>query len=211
MRVNASLCNSGEDFQMATVKKQYFLDLMTSRKFSMRGLAKKLGMGHSQLSLMLSGDRKMQLEEAAKLSQIFGVPLHEIALAAGVNTRPVSGKRVHVIGFAGADGNVTLNPKDVVERTDAPPNMPDTCVAVQIRATEGQNAWANGWLAFLIPNDEVDLNSIERLSFCKIKDGPIVVATVRRGYHPSTFNLSGFVSRTNVVLDSATPVLLIRP
>ncbi|AAQ54947.1 cI-like putative transcriptional regulator [Burkholderia phage Bcep22] len=195
---------------MAKVKKQYFLNLMESRKLSMRGLAQKMDMQHSQLSLTLSGQRKMQLEEAAQLSQIFGVPLAEIAVAAGVDIRPTSGKRVNVIGFVGKDGSVTLHGKDVVERADAPPNLPDGCVAIQFRTADSPLAWQDGWVAFLHPNGDVTPESFGRFSLCKIKDGPTVVATPKRGYRDGTFNLSGPYSRENVPLESATPLLVCR-
>jgi transcriptional regulator with XRE-family HTH domain len=195
---------------MSKVKKKYFLDLMEGRKLSLRGLAQKMDMQHSQLSLTLSGQRKMQLDEAAKLSQIFGRPLAEIAVAAGVEVRPTSGKRVDVIGFVGKDGTLTINPKELIERADAPPNLPDGSVAIQFRTNESPLEWMDGWVAFGQQGDAVSPESYGRFSMCKIKDGPIVVATPKRGYREGTFNLSGPYPRENAPLDWACPLLICR-
>lgn len=200
----------GVECSMASVNKQYFLNLMQGRRLSMRGLAQKMNMQHSQLSLTLNDQRKMQLEEAAQLSQIFGVPLHEIALNAGIDVRPTTGRRVNVIGFVGREGVVTMNPPDTIERTDAPDGLPEGCVAIQFRTAETPLSWMDGWVVFCHPNGGVSPESYGRFSICQIKDGPAVVATIKRGYREGTFNLSGPYTRENVPLEWAAPLLASR-
>jgi hypothetical protein len=195
---------------MPNVNKQYFLDLMAGRNLSMRNLAAKLGMKHSQLSLTFSGVRRMTLDEASQLSSVFGVALHEIVMAAGVSVRPAKGRRVNVVGFVGREGVVTVNPKDVVERTDAVPDLPESCVAIQFRTGDTPLSWMDTWIVFFSPIDVVSPDALGRFSVCKIKDGPIVVATPKRGYREGTFNLTGPSTQESVVLDWATPLLLCR-
>lgn len=174
----------------------------------MRGLAQRMGMQHSQLSLTFNGQRKLSLDEAAQLSQIFGVPLSDIAMNAGVSVRPTAGRRVSVIGFVGNDGVVTMNPPDVIERADAPCDLPDECVAVQCRTADTPLSWMDSWVMFCRPASEVDSQVVGRFSLVKIKDGPVVVATVKRGYRDGTCNLAGPYQRENVVLDWATPFIV---
>lgn len=193
------------------MNKNYFLDLMASRRLSMRGLAQRMGMGHSQLSLMFNGERNMKLEEAAQLSQILGVPLHQIVTNAGVSARPVLGRRVPVVGFVGKDGVVTMNPPDVYERTESPEELPEDTTAVQCRTAGTPLEWADGWVAFFRKAGGVDPEAIGRMSFVKIKDGPYGLATIKRGYQPGTFNLTGIMSRQNVALECASPVIILRP
>ena len=50
-----------------------------------------------------------------------------------------------------------------------------------------------------------------QLSLCKIRGGPVVVASARRGYADGSHNLGGLHTRENAHIDHATPVLLIRP
>lgn len=196
-----------------TVNKDYFMNLMASRRLSMRALAQRMGMQHSQLSLTLSNQRKMTIEEAAKLSQIFGVPLHQIVLNTGVEVRPASGRRTSVIGFVGKEGTVTLNQPETIERADAPDDLPDDAVAVQFRTAESPLDWSDGWLAFFrkVNGDGVEPDAIGRLAFCKMRGGPSTIATVKRGYQPGTYNLTGFMQRQNVPLEYATPILVMRP
>ena len=49
-----------------------------------------------------------------------------------------------------------------------------------------------------------------RFSIIKIKDGPWVAATIRRGYRAGTHNLTGPYAQDNVALEAATPVLVTR-
>jgi len=195
---------------MSNVNKQYFLDLMTARKLSMRGLAKKLGMQHSQLSLTLSGQRRMQLDEAAALSQTFGVPLHDIVVAAGIESKPSTGKRIGVAGYLTRDGTVVMHPKETIERTEAPCALPESAVAIQFRTSESPLSWMDAWVAFYVPRDTIAPECIGRFSVCQIKGGPVVVATPKRGYHEGSFNLSGPVTRENVELVWASPLLVCR-
>lgn len=193
------------------MNKTYFLDLMAARRLSMRGLAQRMGMKHSQLSLTFSGDRKMQLEEAAQLSQMLGVPLHQVVTNAGVAVRPAVGRRVPVIGFIGQDGTATMHGPEVFERTEAPEDMPDDTAAVQCRTTGTPLDFCDGWVAFFRKSEGFDPEAIGRLSFVRIKDGPQGLGTIRRGYQPGTYNLTGIMSRQNVTLEQASPVIILRP
>lgn len=193
------------------MNKQFFLDLMAARRLSMRGLAQRMGLQHTQLSLTFSGQRKLQLEEAAQLSQILGVPLHQIAVNAGVSVRPIAGRKVQVIGFVGKDGAVVHTHQDFGERTEAPDDMPDDVVAVQCRTAGTPLEWIDGWVAFFRKPDNVDTTAIGCMSYVKVAGGGSGLATVKRGYQPGTYNLTGIMERQNVVLESASPVILIRP
>ena len=192
---------------MSTVNKQYFLDLMAARKLSMRGLAKRMEMNHSQLSLTLSGQRRMQLDEAAALSDVFGVPLHDIALAAGIDSRPAAGKRVTVTGFVGGDGTVTGGAYD---RTDSPLALPENAAAIQFRTADTPLSWMDAWVCFYVPRDTVAPDAIGRFCIASVAGGSMVVATVKRGYTEGTYNLSGPHTANNVQLDWAAPLLFAR-
>lgn len=193
------------------MNKEFFIGLMSGRRMSMRGLAQRMGMQHSQLSLTLNGQRKMTLDEAAQLSQIFGVPLHQIVTNTGVSVRPFSGRRTKVIGFVGKDGMLAMNPTDVIERAETPEDLPDDAVAAQFRTAESALDFCDGWVAFFRQTDGIDPDAIGRLAFVKIKGDGHAISTIRRGYQPGAYNLSGFVNRQNVHLESASPVLVIRP
>lgn len=196
---------------MGELNRRYFEALMSDKRMSLRALAAQMGMGHSQLSLTFSGARKLQLDEAAQLSNIFGVPIHEIVENAGVLVRSNSGRRVSVVGAMRGDGTVEMYGPDVVERTAAPGDLPDDALAVQCRTAGSMLDYVDGWVVFFRQPGGVAPDALGRFCFCKIKDGPMTLATVRRGYSNGHHNLTGFVSRENVTLEHASPILLIRP
>lgn len=192
------------------INRRYFDNMLADRRLSLRGLAAKMGLGHSQLSLTFSGARKMTLEEAAQLSNIFGEPIHKIVENAGVAVRPSSGKRVNVIGNMIGDGTVSAYNPGTIERTSAPDGLPEDTVAIQCRTIGSPNEWMDGFVFFCRQTSRVETEAIGRLSYCKIKDGPAVIAMVRRGYVEGTYNLSGPFQRENAALEWAAPIVITR-
>lgn len=195
---------------MSDVNKRYFESLMQAHDLSLRSLAKRMGMTHSQLSLAFSGDRKLQLQEAAQLSSIFGEPIHRIVEAAGVSVRPFNTSRVSVIGAMQGDGTVDLYGEDVIERTSAPEGLPDDGFAIQCRTGGSPLDWLDGWVFFCRKADGVESAVLGRFAFCQIKDGPACMASVRRGYRENSFNLRGPFSADSVKLNRASIVVFTR-
>jgi transcriptional regulator with XRE-family HTH domain len=191
---------------MSELNRRYFDALLAERKLSLRALAAKMGMNHSQLSLTFSGGRRMTLDEAAQLSNIFGVPLHKIVENAGVTVKPTNGRRVPVIGVVRGDGTVELYDGSTIERTTVPEEMPADSVAVQCRMSGTQLDWMDGFVMFCRKTDDVDPASLGRVCLCKIKEGAVVVGLVRRGYRENTANLAGPFHQDSVVLEWASPI-----
>jgi transcriptional regulator with XRE-family HTH domain len=184
---------------------------MAEKRFSLRSLATKMGMTHSQLSLTFSGARRMQLDEAVKLSQLLGVPLSSVAANAGVDSNFSVSRRVRVIGALHGSGEVEVYDSSVIERTTVPEGLPDEVVAVQARTLDSPLAWMDGWVFFCMPpNGGVDPGVIGRFCVVACEGGPALVALVRRGYREGTYNLSGPVPRESQRLTWATPVLMTR-
>jgi transcriptional regulator with XRE-family HTH domain len=191
---------------MSEINKSYFENLLANKRISMRALADRMGMSHSQLSVTFSGKRRMQLEEAVTLSEIFGEPLTRIIEASGVPVGPVSGARLTVVGAAIGDGTVSH-----IDETQAPsvgvPELPEDAIAIQCRTSESALAWMDGWILFCSKPSGVHGDSLGRFCFLKIKDGPAVLATIKRGYEEGTVNLSGPYSAENVRIEWATPII----
>lgn len=177
---------------------------------SLRALAKRMGMSHSQLSLAFSGDRKLQLDEVAQIASIFNEPIPRIMANAGVAIDPTGNSRVSVIGAMQGDGTVTMHPEGVIERTDAPEGVPEDGSAVQARCTGSTLDWMDSWVFFCNHTTGVDPAVLGRFALCKIHDGPFVMASVRRGYREGTYNLRGPFTADSVTLDSAAIVLATR-
>lgn len=195
---------------MSELNRRFFDSLMAEKKLSLRALASRMNMNHSQLSLTFSGARKLQLDEAAELSNIFGVPLHKIVENAGISVKNPGGGRVKVIGAVRGDGTVEVHEAGTVERTSAPEDVPKGSVAVQFRTTGTALDWADGWVMFCKEPDGVDPGYLGRVCLCKVKDGPVAIAMVRRGYRENTVNLAGPFTQESATLEWASPILWTR-
>lgn len=195
--------------RMSEVNRRYFEGLLEGKRMSLRGLAKLMGVSHSQLSLTFSGDRRLQLDEAAQLSTIFSVPLHKIVEAAGVTVHSMAAHRVSVVGFMNGDGTVTMY-DDTVERTTAPEGVPMDGIAVQARTSGTALDWLDAAVMFCPKPNGIDPSITGRLALAKIKDGPTIVGGIRRGYRDNTYAVRGPYVDESVRLEWATPVLISR-
>lgn len=195
---------------MTEVNRAYFESLMAQRKISLRQLAEKMGLAHSALSITFSGSRRMQLEEAAQLSNIFGVPIHEIIDNAGVSARPISSTRVNVVGALRGDGRVEKIGGKTTERTSAPAGSPEGTEAIQARTADTPLSWLDGAVFFFVPSEAIHPDSIGRLCYLKIHDGEHVIAAIKRGYREGTYNLSGPYTKENAKIDWAAPIRMTR-
>lgn len=191
------------------VNKPFFLDLLRDRRMSLRTLAKRLDILPSQLSLTFSGTRRMQIAEAVKIAQVLGAPINEVMVNAGIEEARTDRRRAKVIGFMNGKGEIEPCPIDSTDRTLIPEGLARECDAIQARTSETPLAWADGWVFFTNGKHEPE-ELVGRFVRTKIKDGPEVLATIRRGYEPGTFNLSGMTNLVSQRLEWAAPILLTR-
>lgn len=193
-----------------SVDRRYFESLMGDRRMSLRALASRMGLSHSQLSLTFSGSRRMQLDEAVRLSQIFGVSLPEVASHAGIEGAERAGRRVNVIGVLRGNGTVERYSTGDMERTICPDGMPSEVQAIQARTADTQLAWMDGWVFFFNLDEQMQAGAIGRYCLAQVTGGPMVISTLRRGYENGAFALSGPYPSENARLDWATPILITR-
>jgi transcriptional regulator with XRE-family HTH domain len=191
------------------INRRFFETHMQEKNLSLRRLANMLELGHSQLSLTFSGQRRLQINEAVALANIFGVPLYRVIEAAGVSVRK-PGKRVPVIGAVKGDATVEMYPKGLIERTTAPEEMPDDTVAVQCRSAGGSLEWLDRSVLFARKPEGIDPTVLGCLCLAKIKDGPVVLSLVQRGYTERGNSLRGPFVQDNAILEWATPIQMVR-
>lgn len=193
--------------KIGRINRKYFEERMRERNLSLRKLAAMLGIGHSQLSLAFSGGRKITLNEAAQMSQIFGVPIHTIIENLGVFIQPVGARRAKVVGVVHGDGLVVTLGSLAADKVTAPDHLPNRAVAVQLRTAGTKLGWLDGSIMFCSEPEGVAAEAVSRLCLVKVQGGPIALAHVARGYHPGTYNLAGMFDLNDAILEWATPVL----
>lgn len=189
------------------MNKQFFDDLLVSRSLSLRQLAKRMDVLPSQLSLTFNGKRRMQMAEAVRLSQLLGASLNDVIAAAGITG--TTARRCRVVGVLGGDGMVSTVEGDAIERVMVPDGMPEEVNAIQARTSDSPLAWMDGFV-FFVNGEQAPQELLDRFSLVRLEDGRQVLATLRRGYTPGTFNLSGFTPLQNQRVAAASPVLLTR-
>lgn len=189
------------------VNKAFFDDLLVSKSMSLRQLAKRMDILPSQLSLTFSGKRRMQMAEAVRISQLLGAPLNEVMASAGIVE--ATARRCKVVGVLNGDGFISEVDKDSIERVMMPDGMPAEVVAVQARTAESPLAYMDGWVMFC-NGEHAPEEMLDRFCSVKLTDGRQLLGTIRRGYSPGTFNVSGNVPLLNQRVTVASPVLLTR-
>lgn len=182
---------------------KYFERQLQRCGITLRGLGRRMGMGHSQLSLTFHGKRRMQLEEAATLAKIFGVTLAEVAQHAGITLTP-SEKMARVVAYMSGDGHV--HPFDG-GKVRMPVGLPTDTVAIQARTADTPLAWMDGWLMFARRSTTVDPDCVGR--FCWVSTGQAEsIGTLRHGYLPETYCLSAPGVIDSQPLEWASPILV---
>lgn len=190
------------------INRRFFDGLLADRGMSLRQLGRRMGMTHSQLSLTFSGARRMQLDEACQLADIFGITLNQVAMNAGVAGASRAGRQVNVIGALRGNGEVELSDSGTMQRTLCPEGMPPDVEAIQARTTDTPLAWMDGWLMFFDPTDRSQSQADGRLSYIRLADGRHVIATCRRGYAEGSSRLSGPFNSEDEQVVWATPILI---
>ena len=189
------------------INRRYFDTLLAEHSLSLRGLAKRMDMNHSQLSLTLSGARRLQLDEAAKMAEVFDQPLTTIAANMGIGA-DLARARINVIGALNGDGEVVPIPGDIRERVAVPASIPQQSVAIQARTEGTALSWLDGTVSVCRDLPAADGEVLGRICWVKLADGREVYSMVRRGYLAGTYNLSGPYTEESARIAWAKPVIL---
>lgn len=193
----------------AAINTRWFKERMADRHLTQRKVAKSLELDPAAISLLLRGQRRLQMDEAAEMAQLLGVPLNEVLVAAGIDPEAGAKGAVSVVGWVDDSGEVHMKRPDGPRKVAAPMGMPEAAVALRYQ-TRGPT---DGWMAFYVPATEVPADAIGQMCVVKLasKDGGIFIRAVKRGYGRGLYNLVGLQleqgSLDGVQLAWAAPVL----
>ncbi|SMF02702.1 Helix-turn-helix [Tistlia consotensis] len=197
------------------VQSAWFLRRLSEIGETQRALARFLEADPSTVSKMLSGVRRIRLEEAEQLSRFLRVPLLEVLEHAGVSAEGLApeGHLVPLVGRIDGAGRV-LPDRSLDERIELPlgggaarhPGL----VALRL---EDPESLMDGWTFFYAPSERVEAAAVGRLAVVRSRGGRGErLAVVETGDRLDSFRLDRFDGRrVTVRLASAAPVMLIRP
>ena len=208
--------------QRNQVDKDWFHRRLQDGKKSVRGLARHLELDPSAVSRMLSGQRKMGIDEATAIARFIGEPVNEVLSHAGVSDGTGVSMSTSIMLSATIDesGNIssleepTILPQDVVDRAYAAISHQrrDKVFAAQVRSETGPLAALDDAVMFYIATEIIEPAAIGTLSVCETADGRTLLAKVEKARKTGEATLRFASDDTvEVVLKSATPVVAIIP
>lgn len=206
--------------QKQKIDKDWFISKLESQQKSVRGMARHLGIDAGSASRMLSGKRKMRMDEANAIATFLAAPVSEVLRHAGVSI-DLDGKPTGILLAA------TINEKGKLERLSDPKPLPQVVIdraqdaikradgpviAAQVRALSGPfQIWDDAIVLFEHTND-VDPSAIGALAICRTYDGEQVMARIENARKTGEARLVGADGKAkDVVLQTATPVIAIIP
>ena len=210
-----------EETGMTEVDKKWFFQKLDERQKSVRGLARHLSIDPSAASRMLSGTRRMKMEEANEIALFLGVSLSDVLNHAGVSIeRDGTPTRILLAAIINETGSVERLkeprplPQAVIDRAKAAVRdlVEGQVIAAQVRAASGPlSIWDDAVILFS-HTDEVETAAIGVLSICRTRGGEQIMAKVERARKTGEARIqtaSGAIEET--LLDTATPVLAVIP
>jgi len=203
------------------IDKEWFMEKLHDQKKSLRGLARYMEMDPSSLSRMLSGERRMRMEEAAAIARFLGAPVSEVLQHAGVAI-DLDGQPTRIILAAIITENGAIErlkeprplPPGFIERAQAAIRTHGNgrVVAAQVRAATGPLALWDDVVILFGHTDAVEHDAIGQLSVCRLHEGDQILAKITRARKTGeAWIMTVGGGEREVMLQTATPVLAVIP
>lgn len=163
--------------------RHWFREQLASRNMSQRFFAEFLKIDPSAVSYMLSGRRKVTLEEAKKIADLFGVNTTEVMRQAGVlvtdDSRPLP--------LRGFTSNGQIEWLEGEQKTvHGPFDAGRKDYVIQNRTGMGPS---DGWLYFVDGERMDPALGLERLCVLKLGSGEEILGIVKKGYSEGVYNV----------------------
>lgn len=203
------------------INKDWFMGQLHDQKKSVRGLARYMEIDPSAVSRMLSGERRMKMEEAAEIARFLGSPVSEVLSHAGV-AFDLDGQQSRIILAAIVSDTGAIErlpeprplPQNVIERAMAAirPHGNGRIIAAQVRAATGPLAIWDDAVILFGHTERVEPDAIGSLSICRLMSGDQLLARIDRARKTGEARVIDMTSAPReVMLDTATPVLAVIP
>ena len=195
------------------IDKKWFVAKLQEKEITQRKMAAALGVDPASVSVLLSGNRRLQLAEAEVIAQLLNEPVVDVLRHAGVSVEAGSAESVPIVGWIDDENVVHFKRPATGQRTvEAPPGVPSGCVALRYE-TQNTLGSRDGWLIFFVPGSVVDVDALGRWSVVDV-DGKTVLRVINRGHSRGSYKLTshraGIAPGEAGSVRAATPVLWVR-
>lgn len=171
--------------QQAMINQEWFQDRLRQLKISQRQLAKRINIDPASVSYMLSGKRRMTMDEAKKIADIFLLPVTEVMRQAGIDVVD-DVRKVPIVGYVGPECAVTLLPHGTHDLVVAPADVPNGSFVIQMRDVSNPK---DGWLHFVSGVQQQACQCLDKFCVVALSDGQLLYAGIKRGYKQNLYNL----------------------
>jgi len=127
---------------VADVNKAWFVGRLDEKEWSLRELARRMGLDVSAVSLMFDGKRKMTAAEAGKIAHLLGVPVADVLANAGVDVSGAKSQSVALRGWVDPGGWVSMGGVMGPATVSGPVGEPG------LEALRVQGGALDGWVLF---------------------------------------------------------------
>jgi DNA-binding XRE family transcriptional regulator len=205
--------------QSAATKSQFntnwFKDQIKKAGISQRAAARIVGIHHASLIHMFNGNRRMPVDEARNWADLFNTAVEDIYSNAGLNivSSEEKGALVDIKGWIDPELTVHWGATPGPRKTLNPlSGNAKNIGALRCQTAGGFFEGIDGAHLYftLTAASRVDLECLNRLSLVSVPSKRHYVRVLKRGYESGKFNLAlpnGDISESDVVLESATPIL----
>jgi hypothetical protein len=201
------------------INTEWFHQQFERQESSLRSFARHAGMDPAVVSRMLSGQRRMKLEEAQEIANFLRVPLVEVLKHAGLSidddgspTRILLAATVNETGQIQRLPEPRPLPQSVIERAQSAIDTLPMVIAAQVRALSGPLTIFDDAVILFGHTDAVDPAAIGVLSVCRSFAGEQIIAKIERARKTGEARVITVDGKTKEFdLHTATPVIAIIP
>lgn len=204
----------------AAINANWFRDALKDIGKTQADLARHLGIEASQVSKLLAGGRRVQLDEVEKIAIFLGKSNAEVLHNLGVDLKgggaggPPTRQDIPVVGHISADGTVEMDIEKPTRVVSAPGSVPPGTVAIAGNGSSQHMASTLlvGGLFFVQMTDRLEPSAVGHLSLVRLHKGPWMLRTIKPAPEVGMYDLvgpAGTLQSQSIVAGS--PILMIRP
>ncbi|NUX58689.1 helix-turn-helix domain-containing protein [Paraburkholderia youngii] len=189
------------------VDRTWVLEQFKRRSLTQKDVAELMDIDPATLTYTLKGQRKLNLGELKKLSDIIQVPTAEIMARWGYPPR-LESPHVPLTAYAMDDCHVVEAAKPF-SLIPAPPGLPTDSFAIRVRSTDFPNSYWSNMICF-VSVGSLDLHHcIGQIVFARVDPGKPLFGELSRGTEDGRYTLTHPLSKRQLVdlpLTMATPI-----